>query len=65
MRQLSVKWEWDPHYSEESLIATYKKHKLRMTFDNKAGLYIGWVDGIKKISAESKGELYRKYADEF
>lgn len=68
-RQLSVKWTVDlksnqyfnnPNF-EPALVAVYKGRQLRMTAEN--GLYIGWIDGVKKISAESKGELYRKYMD--
>lgn len=65
MKQLKVKWTVDLEANaryEPALTATYKGHSLRMTAEG--DLYVGWIDGVRRVSAESKGELYRKYMDE-
>lgn len=65
MRQLKVKWHVDLESNARNvpaLTATYKGIALRMTHEG--GLYVGWINGVRRVSAESKGELYRKYMDE-
>lgn len=62
-RKLSVRWHVEQSI-EPALEATYKGHKLRMTWQKSNNMYVIAIDGVKRISGETKGECYRKIMDE-